>query len=192
MKKYYYCPHCGEKHIPWNEKFPRRYRGLMCNKVDKGISLRCHPLFWRIYLPAVVFCIIGCFVFLPIFRFLAQIFILLIIISILLIDFVVVFFSKFVKDDEYGKVTFDYKGTMEFAEDFKNPKLHFLRESVVILIVNDTRVPIRIEPIEIKERLGKFKFDCVRCEHKNKINTKLKNLKVLDENQTLGWMTLED
>ena len=84
MKKYYYCPHCGEKHIPWNEKFPRRYRGLMCNKFDKGIAIKSHALFWKIFLTVFVCCDIGFFAFLIINRFISLIFVIL---SIALITF---------------------------------------------------------------------------------------------------------
>lgn len=193
MRKYY-CPYCGEKHLDRGLKIPRRrYMSfdMECHKFDKRVALKCHKFVWLTLPLFILFCLLGMIV-----AKYSRIFCLVFLIIGILCSFSTriscIFLSKFVKEDESGKVIFDYKGTMEFADDFKRPKLHFIQESVVVLATKDGRVPVRIEPIEIKEQSGKFEFNCVLYEHNKKINTKAKNLKVLDGEKTIGWMTLEN
>ncbi|MBQ9937423.1 MAG: hypothetical protein IJO86_03735, partial [Oscillospiraceae bacterium] len=109
----------------------------------------------------------------------------------LLIWFNIMFFSKFIKQegdqlDEYFDI-----GTIEFAKDFKFPKYHFMTESVSVLEVDGEQIPIRIEPIKIGIKSGKFKFNCIADNSRLKIDTEGKKLKVLDGEKVIGYMTVE-
>ena len=193
MRKYY-CPYCGKKCINILKKWPRIIER------EKTVIYRCCPECSEVLVkksngivPVVVLYsgiaipfIISLFVKIPDAFFRVAIFPL--ILSFLLS---IVFSSKFVKldDDQIDKCY--NRGTMKFAKSFIFPIWHFLCESVSVLEVDGEQIPIRIEPIEIGIKSGKFKFNCIADNSRLKIDTEGKKLKVLDGEKVIGYMTVE-
>ena len=66
-----------------------------------------------------------------------------------------------------------------------------MTESVSVLEVDGEQIPIRIEPIKIGIKSGKFKFNCIADNSRLKIDTEGKKLKVLDGEKVIGYMTVE-
>ena len=190
MRKYY-CPYCGKKCIDVLEKHPK-WRGHLrrCPECSEILILQ------RTY--GCLFPLVTIFVFFivptVIFQYVEHdkiwhsIAAFILVLSMVLVN---TFLSKFSrldgnKLDEYFDI-----GTIEFEKDFKFPKYHFMTESVSVLEVDGEQIPIRIEPIEIGIKSGKFKFNCIADNSRLKIDTEGKKLKVLDGERVIGYMTVE-
>lgn len=192
MRKYY-CPYCGKKCMKLSKKHPRRYHILVdtdihcpeCLKtLERATNIRFHN-FLVLFAPLVLTVF---FYYIKVSEIWYTIAAVLYVSSFV---FMAMFFSKFVKQegdqlDEYFDI-----GTIEFAKDFKFPKYHFMTESVSVLEVDGEQIPIRIEPIKIGIKSGKFKFNCIADNSRLKIDTEGKKLKVLDGERVIGYMTVE-
>ena len=192
MRKYY-CPYCGKKCMKLFEKRTRRYHILVNTDIHCPECLKTLGIINNSRFSCAL--VLFLFLVLPVFLLYIKIpevwDIIVGLLAGLLIWFNIMFFSKFIKQegdqlDEYFDI-----GTIEFAKDFKFPKYHFMTESVSVLEVDGEQIPIRIEPIEIGIKSGKFKFNCIADNSRLKIDTEGKKLKVLDGERVIGYMTVE-